>query len=114
LLKPELYRRQDFAFLTKTIGKKSRAGHIRAISLLTKRFKSMRIIPNTIYRDEEPMKPAPQVPTGKPEPQPLPARDDSLLESAALLGQRDEVLIAHGDETYRLRRTRQGKLILTK
>jgi len=74
----------------------------------------MRIIPNTIYRDEEPMKPAPQVPTGKPEPQPLPARDDSLLESAALLGQRDEVLIAHGDETYRLRRTRQGKLILTK
>jgi len=27
---------------------------------------------------------------------------------------RQEVLIAHGDETYRLRLTRNGKLILTK
>jgi hemin uptake protein HemP len=38
----------------------------------------------------------------------------SPLESAALFGSRDEILIAHGGETYRLRRTRQGKLILTK
>ena len=36
------------------------------------------------------------------------------LESGALFGGRDEVLIAHGGEIYRLRRTRQGKLILTK
>lgn len=36
------------------------------------------------------------------------------LESSALLGAREEVLISHGGETYRLRRTRQGKLILTK
>jgi len=36
------------------------------------------------------------------------------LDSTALLGSRDEVEIAHQGETYRLRRTRQGKLILTK
>ena len=60
------------------------------------------------------MKPSPQLPTAKPERQPLPAGNVSLLESATLFGKRDEVLIAHGDETYRLRRTRQGKLILTK
>ncbi|MCX7165083.1 MAG: hemin uptake protein HemP [Rhodocyclales bacterium] len=31
-----------------------------------------------------------------------------------LLGSRSEVEITHQGETYRLRRTRQGKLILTK
>lgn len=36
------------------------------------------------------------------------------LDSAALLGAKGEVEIAHQGETYRLRRTRQGKLILTK
>jgi hemin uptake protein HemP len=36
------------------------------------------------------------------------------LDSAALFGAGDEVRITHGSETYRLRRTRQGKLILTK
>ena len=36
------------------------------------------------------------------------------LDSAALLGCRDEIEISHQGETYRLRRTRQGKLILTK
>lgn len=36
------------------------------------------------------------------------------LDSAALLGSRGEVEITHQGETYRLRRTRQGKLILTK
>lgn len=36
------------------------------------------------------------------------------LDSTLLLHGRQEVLIRHGDETYRLRRTRQGKLILTK
>jgi hemin uptake protein HemP len=36
------------------------------------------------------------------------------LDSKTLLGNRDEVEIAHQGEIYRLRRTRQGKLILTK
>jgi hemin uptake protein HemP len=34
--------------------------------------------------------------------------------SEELLGERTEVLILHNDEVYRLRRTRQGKLILYK
>jgi hemin uptake protein HemP len=34
--------------------------------------------------------------------------------SMELLGDRLEVLIVHGDEVYRLRRTRQDKLILYK
>jgi hemin uptake protein HemP len=34
--------------------------------------------------------------------------------SEELLGDRTEVLIQHNDEVYRLRRTRQGKLILYK
>lgn len=36
------------------------------------------------------------------------------LSSDALLGGRRELVIRHGDETYRLRLTRQNKLILTK
>jgi len=36
------------------------------------------------------------------------------IDSAMLLGARGEVEISHSGETYRLRRTRQGKLILTK
>lgn len=36
------------------------------------------------------------------------------LDSADLLGGRPEVEIRHGGETYRLRQTRAGKLILTK
>ena len=36
------------------------------------------------------------------------------LDSTALLGSRGEVEIIHQGETYRLRRTRQNKLILTK
>jgi hemin uptake protein HemP len=54
------------------------------------------------------------LPSSTPERQHLPTGNASLLESSTLFGKRDEVLIAHGDETYRLRRTRQGKLILTK
>jgi len=38
----------------------------------------------------------------------------ATLDSAVLFGQHDEVLILHAGETYRLRRTRLGKLILTK
>lgn len=36
------------------------------------------------------------------------------LESGQLLGAGREVLIRHGDAVYRLRHTRNGKLILTK
>ena len=36
------------------------------------------------------------------------------IESNALLGGTREVLIRHGDEVYRLRHTRNDKLILTK
>ncbi|HRO63159.1 hemin uptake protein HemP [Thermomonas sp.] len=36
------------------------------------------------------------------------------LESGQLLRGQCEVLIRHGDEIYRLRHTRNGKLILTK
>ena len=43
-----------------------------------------------------------------------PAMPQRPLDSAVLLGSRGEVEIAHQGETYRLRRTRQGKLILTK
>ena len=55
-------------------------------------------------------------PSSSAEPSaPLPAPAAlQVLDSAALFGGRDEVLIVHGGETYRLRRTRQGKLILTK
>jgi len=36
------------------------------------------------------------------------------IRSESLFTQNDEVLIAHQGEHYRLRRTRNGKLILTK
>lgn len=74
----------------------------------------MRMIRNTIDSSPYPMKPLPQLPPRKPEPQPRPAGNPSTLESSTLFGTRQEILIAHGNETYRLRRTRQGKLILTK
>ncbi|MDP1606078.1 MAG: hemin uptake protein HemP [Rhodocyclaceae bacterium] len=37
-----------------------------------------------------------------------------ILESRQLFGNTREVLIRHGTETYRLRQTQAGKLILTK
>jgi len=37
----------------------------------------------------------------------------AVVESQALLGNRQELLIRHGGRIYRLRRTRLGKLILT-
>jgi hemin uptake protein HemP len=45
---------------------------------------------------------------------PGPATRPGVLDSVALLGSRNEVEITHQGETYRLRRTRQDKLILTK
>ena len=51
----------------------------------------------------------------EPEPEPEIAGDESApILSADLLEGRDEVRIQHGDEIYRLRITRNGKLILHK
>ncbi|WP_269532156.1 hemin uptake protein HemP [Chitinimonas sp. BJYL2] len=50
--------------------------------------------------------------TTKPTPSPAPT--PAVLDAQALLGQRNEVVIRHREETYRLRLTRNGKLILTK
>jgi hemin uptake protein HemP len=44
---------------------------------------------------------------------PTPAHREAW-RSEELLGERTEVLIVHGHEVYRLRRTRQDKLILCK
>jgi hemin uptake protein HemP len=60
------------------------------------------------------MKTETQPSTAKPKVPRSPAVSPRSLDSAALLGGRGEVEIAHQGETYRLRRTRQGKLILTK
>jgi hemin uptake protein HemP len=53
-----------------------------------------------------------------PSPSPPAASDAELARqswrSEELLGERTEVLILHGTDVYRLRRTRQGKLILYK
>ena len=45
---------------------------------------------------------------------PPPAAARESWRSEELLGNKTEVLILHGTEVYRLRRTRQGKLILYK
>ncbi len=42
------------------------------------------------------------------------ATGEQFLDSRALFAGNSEVVIAHGAETYRLRLTRQNKLILTK
>ncbi|SDV49950.1 hemin uptake protein HemP [Chitinasiproducens palmae] len=43
-----------------------------------------------------------------------PAQDDGVVASQTLLGGRKVMQIAHNGETYQLRLTRHGKLILTK
>ncbi|MCP3721976.1 hemin uptake protein HemP [Paraburkholderia sp. CNPSo 3272] len=48
------------------------------------------------------------------EPAAAAASDERKLESAALLQGRSHVSIMHNGETYQLRATRLGKLILTK
>jgi len=50
----------------------------------------------------------PETPPNSPRPQ------TRTVSSQELLGGAKEVLITHGDETYRLRLTRNGKLILHK
>ena len=49
--------------------------------------------------------------TGPPEPRRISLR---RLTSLELLGEANEVIIVHGAQEYRLRRTRQDKLILIK
>jgi hemin uptake protein HemP len=68
------------------------------------------------FRIDQPfaMKNAPQVPTAQPAMSRIPNGNPRPLDSATLLGTKGEVEITHQGETYRLRRTRQGKLILTK
>ena len=43
-----------------------------------------------------------------------PRQPQGRYDTATLFGGRREILIQHGDQVYRLRITRQGKLILTK
>jgi hemin uptake protein HemP len=45
---------------------------------------------------------------------PSPGRSRARIDSRNLLQGANELLIAHGAEEYRLRLTRNGKLILTK
>ena len=45
---------------------------------------------------------------------PVAVRSEVAVDSQRLLQGRNEVLIRHGNETYRLRHTRNDKLILTK
>jgi hemin uptake protein HemP len=44
----------------------------------------------------------------------MPAPGKPRLRAAVLLQGHREVIIEHGNEEYRLRLTRQGKLVLTK
>lgn len=48
-----------------------------------------------------------------PEVPPPPPAQERIVDSRELLGPRDDVLIRHEGRLYRLKRTRQGKLILT-
>ncbi|RMH91074.1 hemin uptake protein HemP [Lysobacter pythonis] len=47
-------------------------------------------------------------------PRDVPPRIRKEISSGALLGGEREILIRHGGECYRLRHTRNNKLILTK
>ncbi len=59
---------------------------------------------NTEFQPSTPRREMPRGPAGEPR----------TVDSATLLGTNREVRIVHEGETYRLSRTRQGKLILTK
>jgi hemin uptake protein HemP len=64
--------------------------------------------PPLVPQSEPPRETEPRLET----PTPAPTRDS--WRSDELLGARDEVFILHNNDVYRLRRTRQGKLILYK
>lgn len=70
---------------------------------------------NTLPTPSEPVRPMPPGAPLTPAPAALAARmAGPRWRSDELLAGADEVLIAHGDAVYRLRRTGTGKLILTK
>lgn len=54
----------------------------------------------------------------RPEDRPAPEKDDRrdppVIDSRELMGDHQRVLIAHEGRVYELRRTRFGKLILTR
>lgn len=56
---------------------------------------------------------SPQEPSDGPRPEPRPKERAAVRSDELLRGSR-EVVILHGDEEYRLRVTKSGKLILTK
>ena len=53
-------------------------------------------------------------PSPQPQPRPAPLPAQRVLRVEELLGDQQEVLIQHGSEYYRLRLTRNGRLLLTK
>ena len=74
----------------------------------------MRINRNMIASMATPNPPSPARPASPPVAT-LSVNDrPAQFDSQALLGDRAEVQIVHGDQVYRLRRTALGKLILTK
>ncbi len=51
----------------------------------------------------------------RPEDAPVnPEEEPRIIDSRDILGDQVEIMIRHGEETYRLRVTRNGKLILFK
>jgi hemin uptake protein HemP len=56
----------------------------------------------------------PSIPSSVPPKRPSAARTALTVESRQLLGGAREVLIKHGEQTYRLCHTRNDKLILVK
>ena len=53
-------------------------------------------------------------PQGESQPSPPGCQECLVWQSAQLFGPHREVLIQHGGEVYRLRKTRNGRLILQK
>jgi len=60
------------------------------------------------------VRPAPASHDSAPVPEQATARELRRVSSEELMGSAREMLIRHGGYDYRLRITRQGKLILTK
>ena len=80
----------------------------------------MRILLNNINACQNAVKPDPVAPTSSSAPvvttvgAASEAETPPSIDAGALFGSAQIVLIRHGGDTYRLCRTRQGKLILTK
>jgi hemin uptake protein HemP len=70
--------------------------------------------PNLAGKHECPPSPSPVPEAASPAAVDPPRPTRESWRSDELLGTRDEVFIQHNNDVYRLRRTRQGKLILYK